>query len=234
MYIYGKNPIKDLVDQKPELIKKIYIDRKKHQSFYDQLLKKNYPVELLKEINYQKIFQNINIQGIIAEIKEPCFLEFEQFIIDSKFLEEDTILILDKINDPQNLGSIFRNAVAFGIKTVILTEHNSAPITATAIKASAGTWFKLNLISVSSIGSTIEKLKKNEYWLISTSLDGQEELEKIKDFKKKAIILGNEGKGVRKSLQDKADLNLKIKMSSNLDSLNVSAAAAIILYTNYK
>ncbi len=234
MYIYGKNPVKDLVDQKPELIKEIYIDRKKHQSFYDQLVRENYPVKLLKEINYQKIFQNTNIQGIVAKIDEPQFLQFEQFITDSKSLTEDTILILDQINDPQNLGSIFRNAVAFGIKTIILTEHNSASITATTIKASAGTWFKLNFISISSIGSTVQKLKKNEYWIISTSLDGQEELEKIKEFKKKAIILGNEGKGVRKSLQEKSDLNLRIKMTSNLDSLNVSAAAAIILYTNYK
>ncbi|NOQ50415.1 MAG: 23S rRNA (guanosine(2251)-2'-O)-methyltransferase RlmB [Mycoplasmataceae bacterium] len=234
MYIYGKNPIKELIDKKSDLLLELFIDVKRHNSFYNELKKLNIEPKKLSEINYKKMFPNKNVQGIVAKITDPQILSVDQLIKNNSLREENTILLLDHISDPQNFGSIMRNAAAFGVNSIILTKYESAPLNATSIKASSGAWINLEIAQASSINHVVNELKKNNYWIISTSLTGEKNLSKIKEFKKKVIIFGSEGKGVRKSLQSRADFNIKISMTNNVESLNVSSATAIILYEIYK
>lgn len=238
MYIYGKNPVKDLFNKDPLSIEKIWIEKKRHQSFYNELSLSKIQIYYFDEfkLKWGEFKGHENFQGIIAEIKEPKIFNLQELIKKNKKNEKPLFLILDQIEDPQNFGAILRNAAAFNVDGVIYPSRGSVGLNSTVMKTSAGNWMNINLCETSSLNQVIETLKKEGYWIISTSFESNSTLEEIKELNQpKAIILGNESKGVRKSLQDKSDFKIKIKMNKNVESLNVSSASAIILhYLNMK
>lgn len=236
MLIYGKNPIRDLYEYDKTLIKKIYIEKKRHQSFYSELEKSNIKLLEYKDFKYNdEINHKDNTQGIIALINDPKNLSIKELIEVNKDNERPVLVMLDRIEDPQNFGAIIRNAAAFGATGIIYPTRNSARLNSTSMKTSAGNWIHINFSEVSNLSNAIKELKENDYWIFSTSLEANTTLDEIKDFDKPIVVLlGNEGKGVKKSLQEEADFNIKISMSEKVESLNVSSAAAIILYNFFK
>jgi len=138
MYIYGKNPIKDLFDYKPEFIKKVFIDKKRHQFFYKQLKESNIEVLDLSLFKNKYFNKEDNLQGLVALIKEPKIFSLKELIEKNKNKEHPVFVILDSITDPQNFGAILRNAAAFGVSGVLYPSRNSSPLSASAIKSSAG------------------------------------------------------------------------------------------------
>lgn len=235
MLIYGKNPVKDLFDFNKKKIKKVYIEKKRHQSFYAELEKNG--IELIDYRNFkynEEVSSKNNTQGIIALIDEPKNHSIKELIESNKGIKRPVIVMLDRIKDPQNFGAIIRNSVAFDVTAIIYPSRNSAKLNSTSMKTSAGMWQHIKLVEVSNLYNAIKDLKENDYWIISTSLEANTNLEEIKDFDKPLVVLlGNEGKGVKKTLQEEADFNIKIKMSDKAESLNVSSAAAIILNMLY-
>lgn len=233
MLIYGKNPIKDLFEFDKSLIKKIYIEKKRHQSFYNDLEKANINLLEYKDFKYnEEINHKDNTQGIIADIKDPKNYSIKELIQVNKDNKRPVLVMLDRIEDPQNFGAIIRNAAAFGATGIIYPSRNSAKLNSTSMKTSAGNWIHTNFAEVTNLSNAIKELKENDYWIVSTSLDANTSLSELKDFDKPLVILlGNEGKGVKKTLQEEADFNIKIDMSSKVESLNVSSAAAIILHS---
>lgn len=232
MLIYGKNPVRDLFDFDKKQIKKIYIEKKRHQSFYNELQDSNIKLLDFKDFRFnEEVSYKDNTQGIIALIEEPKNYSIKELIESNKQITRPVIVMLDRIEDPQNFGAIIRNATAFGVNGIIYPSRNSARLNSTAMKTSAGTWIHTKFSEVSNLSNAIAELKKNDYWIVSTSLDANATLDEIKEFDKPLVILlGNEGKGVKKSLQAEADFNIKIEMSDKVESLNVSSAAAIILH----
>ncbi len=232
MHIYGKNPIKDLFDKNPKMIKKIYIEKKRHQFFYEELKKSNIQVEPFESLNIKRLFyKNENLQGIIAVIESPKIYTLKDLILKHKDDNKSVFIILDRITDPQNFGAILRNAAAFGVNGVIFPSRESSPLSSIAMKASAGNWMNVDLCETSSLNQVVEYLKKNGYWIVSTSLDADQSVDTLKDFNQPmAIILGSEGSGVKKSLQEKSEIKIKIDMSDKVESLNVASASAIILH----
>ncbi len=234
MYIYGKNPIFDLYRDDSSQIIEIFIDKKRHQNFYNTLtLEKKVKVSFLDEINYRKIFPYENIQGMVAKIKEPKIFTIREFFdFQSDFKKDDYVVVLDSILDPQNFGSIIRNSAAFESKAIIFSEKNNAPLNATTIKSSAGTWINVNFIKVNSIGDAIRKLKDQGFWVFSTSIDeDSKDISFVDDFDQPiALILGNEGFGIKKIHQKNSDIKIKIKTSNKINSLNVASTSSIIMH----
>ena len=144
------------------------------------------------------------------------------------------ILILDQITDPYNVGSIIRSAIAFNFNIIVFCNHNSVIENSITIKASAGTFEKANLYITSNINNLIEKLKKLNYWIISLSGDGDDNIKNHREIQKKVIIIGSEGKGVRKLVKKNSDFICKININNDVESLNVSNACAIALYESSK
>lgn len=236
MLIYGKNPVKDFYETKPSDLIKVYVDKKRHQSFTTELERAGVKVFEYKEFRFnEEITGNENTQGIIAEITDPKNYSVKELIKASKDKKNPVFLILDRIEDPQNFGAILRNAAAFGVDGIIYPSRNAARLNSTTMKTSAGNWQKVKLSEVANLSNAIKDLKDDEFWIVSTSLEAEKSLDEIKDFDRPlAILLGNEGKGVRKALQEQSDFNIKIEMENDVESLNVSSSAAIILYTLYK
>ncbi len=233
MFIYGKNPIKDLFKINPSQIKKIWIIKKRHQSFSKELEKAGFNLLNFNDFNFKKnnFKGNENFQGILAEIKDPKIYNLPDLINKNNKNEKQKLIILDKVEDPQNFGAILRNSAAFDISGVIYSKNGSAKLNSTVMKSSSGNWINVDLCEVNSISNSINYLKENGYWIVSTSSKSTIELEELKEFDKPIVLIfGNEGKGVRRSIQEKSDFLLNIKINPKVESLNVASSTAIILH----
>ncbi len=148
--------------------------------------------------------------------------------LEEKEISANTILLIDNVRDPSNLGTILRTCLAFGVKDIVLSENTVDLYNPKTLRASEGAIFSLNILR-DNLLNFISKHK--EYKVLSTSLKSND-LSAL-DNTKKMIVIGNEGNGVSKEILDISDGYLKIPIK-NIDSLNVAIATSIILYENSK
>jgi 23S rRNA (guanosine2251-2'-O)-methyltransferase len=140
------------------------------------------------------------------------------------------VLALDRINDPHNLGAILRSAVAFGARAAILPHRQSAELGGAVAKAASGGLDILPIVEVTNLSRALDELKELGYW--RAALDGRAEqrIDEAPDFDKLALVIGAEGKGVRRLVAEHCDLSLRLPISEAMESLNASVACGIALY----
>lgn len=142
-----------------------------------------------------------------------------------------SVLILDGVTDPQNVGAAFRSAAAFGARAVILQDRKSPPLTGVLAKAATGAIDIVPHVRVTNLGRAIETLRSYGYLTVSLEGEVTETLaEALNDTRPVALVLGAEGKGVRPGVSDVCEKRARIPIAEAMESLNVSAAAAIALY----
>ena len=141
------------------------------------------------------------------------------------------ILLVDDVQDPGNLGTIIRSAVAFNIDTVVLSNNTVDLYNPKTIRSTQGMFFHINVIRT-DLNAVVEKLKEEQIPIYGTLVEHGDDVRELneKDKERYALIVGNEGNGVRKELTDMCDKNLYIKMNSDVESLNVGVATSILLY----
>ncbi|MBQ8635357.1 23S rRNA (guanosine(2251)-2'-O)-methyltransferase RlmB [bacterium] len=233
-YIYGKNPVCEVLTNSPKRINKIYIQ--KNISF-DNRLKKiielaNYNKIIIQYVNLQKFNQYFeekpNFQGVIASVSPVEYMELSDFL-EIKSDNYKKLIILDGVCDPHNFGAIIRTAAAAGFDGILVSNHRSCPISATVEKISSGAINHIPIIKTSSLSAGIDLLKKYDYWLIATQMEAKDNYYEI-DYTDMnfALVMGSEGSGISKTILNKADFT--VKLESNFESLNVSAATAVIVY----
>jgi 23S rRNA (guanosine2251-2'-O)-methyltransferase len=170
-------------------------------------------------------------QGVCAEIAPVRFFSLETMLADVK---TGLVVVLDGIEDTGNLGAIIRSAAAVEADGVMVSIRGSAPVNDTVWKTSAGTLGKVRLVQSRNLTMDIEKLKKAGFWVVATDQHAKMNFYDF-DFKSKtAVIFGNESKGVSPLLKKNADQLLAIPHARAVESLNVSASAAIILYEAWR
>ena len=169
-----------------------------------------------------------NVMKYLSELNTPneimgiCYKKKEENI-------SGNILILDNIQDPGNLGTIIRSAVAFSISTIIVSPDTVSSYNSKALRSTQGLLFDVNII-VRDISGAIDDLKQNGYKIYGTKVDNGKNLKDIDSTNKYAVIMGNEGSGVNKDILDKCDEYIYIPMNEKCESLNVGVATSIILY----
>lgn len=146
--------------------------------------------------------------------------------IEEKKVEGDKILILDNIQDPGNLGTIIRSAVAFNISTIILSDDCVDLYNDKVIRSSEGMIFNINIVRKKLI-EIIPKLKENGYTIYATTVNGKGYFE---NDSKIALVIGNEGNGIKENILNLCDKNITIKMNKECESLNAGVAASILMY----
>jgi 23S rRNA (guanosine2251-2'-O)-methyltransferase len=142
-----------------------------------------------------------------------------------------SVLVLDGVTDPQNVGAAFRSAVAFGARAVILQDRKSPPMTGVLAKAAAGAIELVPHVRAVNLGRAVEELRALGY--LTVALEGEAELalsEALNDPRPVALVLGAEGKGLRPGVAEACEKRARIPIASQMESLNVSAAAAVALY----
>jgi TrmH family RNA methyltransferase len=140
----------------------------------------------------------------------------------------DFILALDNIQDPGNLGTIIRSAVAFNVDTILLSDDSVDLYNSKVLRATQGMCFNINIIRC-NLMDTLNKIK-NEYQIITTNVEYGKDVKSLEKKKKICIIMGNEGNGVKKELQNLSTDSIYIKMNKKCESLNVGVATSILLY----
>jgi len=237
-YIYGKNTIFELLTKNPKRINKIYIQ--KGYSF-DNRLKKIYESALENKITVQQTslqkfteyFEDKpNFQGIVASVSPVEYMELEDFLKIKKDGFK-RIIILDGVSDPHNFGAIIRTAVAAGLDGILIQNHRSAVVNSTVEKTSCGAINHIPVIKTSSLSGSIDILKKHDFWVIATQMQARQNYYEI-DYTDMnfALVMGSEGKGISRTILNKADFT--VKLESDFESLNVSNAAAVILYESLR
>ncbi len=149
-------------------------------------------------------------------------------IADGK--EKCHVLILDQVTDPQNVGAIIRSAVAFNTVALIVQDKNSPLESGAMAKASAGMIEYLPIVRVTNISRAIEKLKDAGFWAVGMDGYATTTIDKLNKNGKTAFVMGSEGKGMRRLVEENCDISVKLPMSEKAESLNVATAAAIALY----
>ncbi len=169
-------------------------------------------------------------QGVVATISKVKFEELETILEAASGKQYPLILILDHIMDPQNFGAILRSAAFFHVDGIIVSKQDQAPVSETVAKASAGGLFHVRIAREANLHQVARLLKERGYWIATSAADAPLMITEV-DFRMPiAVIIGNEGSGVRKILREKSDITFSIPRSGRIDSLNVSVATGIICY----
>ena len=170
-------------------------------------------------------------QGVAASVPETVYLAVDDlFGAAEKRGEKPFFVICDGINDPHNLGAIIRTAECAGAHGVIIPKHRSVSLTSTVAKSSAGAIFRVPVARVNNIASAIADLQQRGVWVYALEANGKPYFGEKFDDSGIAFVLGSEGEGVSRIVKEKSDFVLSIPMYGELNSLNVSAAAAVMLF----
>lgn len=162
-------------------------------------------------------------QGIIVEMDDYDYKRLDSIDNDS------FILLLDHLEDPHNFGAIIRTCEARGIKSIIIPKDRGVNVNETVMKTSAGALNHVNIIMVTNLVNTINKLKDMGYFIYAADMNGRNYSE-VDYAEKKVLVIGNEGNGISKIVADNSDEIISIPMKGVVNSLNASVAAAILIY----
>jgi 23S rRNA (guanosine2251-2'-O)-methyltransferase len=162
-------------------------------------------------------------------IKEFQYTKFDDLVAKAK--NPALIIGMDGVTDPHNLGAIVRSASAFGADGVVIPERRNASMTGSAWKSSAGAAARMPISQVTNLVRSIEDAKKAGFFVVGLDAGGQESLSNFSLASENVyVIVGSEGKGLSRLVREKCDLILSIPMSSEMESLNASVAAAIVMH----
>jgi len=210
-------------------INKVFISKKRKDIRIGKIIsickEKGVPFMIIPPVALNKKAGNDN-QGVFAEISPVKIFTLDEILKKS----DGIILILDSVTDAGNLGAIIRTSVAAGIDGIILSRRHSAPLNETVLKTSSGALMNARIVLSKNISREMKILKEKGYWIISTDVkSGLPYYEYTFDIPT-AIVIGSEGKGISTIVKKYTDQFINIPQSKKIESLNVSAATAVILF----
>lgn len=187
-------------------------------------------VEVGKQ-KFRDLVSDTTTQGVVAIVGTKRYVEIDDILkAAADRNEQPMILILDEIEDPQNLGALIRTAECAGIHGVVIPLHHAATINQTVAKTSAGASEHLPAAKVVNIANTLDDLKKKGFWIIGTSAEAEKLYTEVDYSSPIAIVIGNEGKGMRQLVSSKCDFVVKVPLFGQVGSLNASVAGALVMY----
>ena len=220
MIVYGKQLILHLLERRPSDIETIFLAKECEPKLFSQMAKITSKICRIDERKAQALSRGGNHQGFIAQIKDIGLSSFNE-LKKGSFL-----VILDEITDVGNIGAIARSAYAFGADGLILSGVKTCNLEA-ILRTSSGAAFELPIAVCTSTKDMINELKQVGFLLYGADMRGQN-VKEVTFAPKRALIMGSEGKGLGAKVKEKLDVIVSIKMAREFDSLNVSAATAIL------
>ena len=170
-------------------------------------------------------------QGVIAQAAAHAYVSLDDILQTAADRgEQPLILICDGLTDPHNLGAVIRSAETAGAHGVVIPKRRSVGLTATAAKASAGAIEHIGVARVTNLAAAIDELKEKGVWVFGADAGGDKQLYDADFAGSTAIVIGSEGNGLSRIVREKCDFIVSIPMKGKVNSLNASAAAAVLLY----
>jgi len=228
--VYGINNCLPVLNDSKYKIINIFISEDKVYKYKNIIINKNNlkKIHYLNKSIFHEKFSEYRTQGLVVKFKGNIVRDISE---DKFYKKNSCLLILDQVEDPQNAGQIIRTSECAGIDGIIFPVHNSFKITNSVLNVSQGAFVNLPLYEVTNISRTIQNLKNNDFWIVGIENTRDAELwSKIDYSGKTVIIVGSEGKGIRKNIVNHCDFIGKIPMQGSINYLNVSAAVSAILF----
>jgi 23S rRNA (guanosine2251-2'-O)-methyltransferase len=233
VYIFGKHAVAEALAFRPEVIREIYIEHGfNDQAIFTAVAAVRVTPKVLNPKRLPGGLRNDAVhQGIIAGIAiADLMVSYADFMATTTPTPDTCVLILGEVQDPHNVGAIIRSAAAFGVSAVLIPPHNQSPVTGTVVKVSVGMAFKIPLIEISNVNSTIRDLQKRGFWVYGLAGEGSVSVTTEQFTKPTAFVVGNEGSGLREKTREVCDILVNIPMHPRCESLNAAASAAIVMY----
>ena len=225
MYIYGKNVCYERLNSEARIhkayVRKNFNDKKILELLKNKHIKTNFVDNIVLDNKVSGLHQ-----GIILEIDEMPTYDLDYLLNINN--DKSLVVMLDHLEDPHNFGAIIRTSEALGVDAIIIPNDRTVGITDTVVKTSTGAIERVPIIRVSSLNAALEKLKDNGYWIIGSDMNGTD-YTSIDYNMKIVLIIGNEGKGMSKTLEKNCDYIATIPMIGKINSLNASVSCGILL-----
>ena len=180
-----------------------------------------------KELDKYSTRENLQHQGYVAEVEHIQKPILKEYI---KEKNDVTLICLDGVTDPRNIGSLIRSAASFNIDGLIIKERHFPNDSKLMYKSASGCMEHLNIFQVSNINSTLKNLREKNFWVYGFDAKGDKNFTEIKWEGKNILLFGSEGFGMRQHTSKYADFFVKIDINKNIESLNISNSAAIVFH----
>ena len=231
MKLYGRNPVLERIKTNPKSIRNILIEENHPESVY--IFKKchqhHIAVSKVPYTKIQKLARNVNTQGIIADVEDFAYTDIND-ILEKALSKKRSLIFLDNLTDPQNLGGIIRTAGSLGGFDIVLPTSDSVGVTESVLRVACGGENLLSVARVSNLANAIQKAKDAGFWIIGTAVQDAKPLDEVRLQFPLGLVLGSEEKGVREIIRKKLDCEVTIPMKQERMSLNVAHAASIFCW----
>ncbi|MDA8562067.1 23S rRNA (guanosine(2251)-2'-O)-methyltransferase RlmB [Gammaproteobacteria bacterium] len=233
--VYGLHSVNALLAKQPKLVSSLYISKQRDDASIKLILEiahaNNINIEHHAKKNLDQFSSFENHQGVLAichKRKSLSEKDLDDILVNLK--GPAFFLILDSVQDPHNLGACLRSADAAGVTAVIAPKDNSAGVTKVVSKVACGAAETVPFVQVTNLSRTMEFLKKQNIWLFGADSSADKTIYQSDFTMALGLVLGAEGKGLRRLTKEKCDFLIKIPMNGFVDSLNVSVATGICLF----
>lgn len=231
--IVGRHAVREAIQSGHAINKVLIQEGVKKQQIEDILKSAKSQKLVVQAVPKSKLDQISNAphQGVAAYVAPYEYEPLETFLEKQAQKEAlSTVMILDGLEDPHNLGSILRTADATGVDGIIIPKRRSVALTQTVAKASTGAIQHVPVIRVTNLSQTIDTLKEQGYWVAGAEANNATDYRQMQADMPLAIVIGSEGQGMSKRVKEKCDFYIKIPMVGHVNSLNASVAASLLMY----
>jgi len=230
--LYGLHPVEEALRAGSRQFDHVSVAKERHdqklQRVIDACREAGVRLRFEPREHLTKLARTAAHQGVVAVVRSKAFLDIEDLLAPQ---ERPRLLVaLDGVEDPQNLGALLRTAEGAGADGVILTERRSAPLSAVAIKASAGAAEHIRIARVVNLVRALEQVKESGVWCVGLDERGSMDYDEFDYSSGCLLVLGREGAGLHDLVKRTCDHLLRIPMAGHVAALNVAAAGAVVLY----
>ncbi len=238
-HLYGVHAVQAALDYSPKKIRLVYFDDQRQdarlKSLLEALQAQGLKPEKADRKKLDKLADGKHHQGIVISVELPAMRGEEQLKRDVAALEAMPFyLALDQVQDPHNLGACLRSADALGVHGVIVPKDNAAGITPTVCKVASGAAETVPVYQVTNLARTLRWLKSQNIWLAGAAGEAAQSVLETDLNLPLVLVLGAEGDGLRRLTQQECDFLIKIPMVGQVESLNVSVAAGILMFETFR
>lgn len=226
--IYGRNTCLEVLKTDRKIYQGFVMDNT-NQDIIDYLKRHKVDCQVMNKHDFKKKFLG-NHQGAVLDVEDYKTYELKPFLESLDLSKNPFLVMLDQITDEHNLGAIIRTCEAGGVDGVIIPKNRSAKITGTVAKTSSGAIEHVKVVEVANLTNTLKTLKDIGFWSVGTDLKAKKSYQEIFVDTPLCLVIGSEGKGISRIVRDHVDYNVKIDMVGQINSLNASVSAGILIF----
>ncbi|MFQ3580408.1 MAG: 23S rRNA (guanosine(2251)-2'-O)-methyltransferase RlmB [Chloracidobacterium sp.] len=230
--IYGVSPVLEALRSGRRRVREVLVARGGKPNRLDELRaltrQAGVPLVEVDRVRLDTVTHRANHQGVAAFVAPVEYADLEDVLASAT--DKPLFVVLDQVEDPHNLGAVIRTAECAGARAVIIPEHHAAGLTDTVVKASAGATEYLPVARVVNLATALDALRRRDIWIVGVERDGERPYTAWDFTLPTAIVLGSEGKGMRRLVRERCDLVVSLPLLGQITSLNVSVAAGVVLY----